>query len=280
MKEKAVPKLPMWATVREAYKFALGNFGEYFRISRWWLLVAIVASYFYNWFTWKYAKPSFCKLLGTEIQASEINSQHMDLFMQSLPGMILALIAGASIGVAWLRFILRNEKIAQKPYFRFAEAEWSYFVLTALFMLPVVAVNVASALLMQGGHLVFELLILSSLLAGVFIVMRLGLLRCVKALGVDVTVGEVWRKTNGNFWKLFVGAWLCTALSMIWGAVTMPVACANESMAVPLYSITQYAYLIIGAPVEMVFWALTYRHFFEREASGNDFAEDERSSAP
>jgi hypothetical protein len=253
-------KLPFWRTVGACYATVFGNFGQLLRISWLWLLVMLPVYAFAEW-------------LDARSQGDQIG----DFLLSMLPS-VLELPALASIAVAWHRHVLLQERVQGLVYLRLDRVVWWYamillacivvtvgpFLLGMLAVLPDNAGNPGSVLAIVA---VFAG-IAAGLGIGMFVLPRLSLVLPAGALGERLTLGEAWRATRGNTWRLAWASMLCGLPPLIPAAALLWLI-EGSTLAVSIIGRTVYslAYVLI-VTIAVTLLSLAYRHFFGRGQGG------------
>ncbi|MET0192240.1 MAG: hypothetical protein ABW200_02590, partial [Hyphomicrobiaceae bacterium] len=107
---------------------------------------------------------------------------------------------------------------------------------------------------------------------GVFVLPRLSLVLPAGALGERLTLGEAWRATRGNTWRLACASMLCSLPPLIPFAVLLWHV-DGSALAVSIIGRTVYslAYVLI-VTIAVTLLSLAYRHFFGRRQGGVELA--------
>ena len=201
----SLSKLPFWRTVGACYATVFGNFGELLRISWLWLLIMLPVYAAAEW-------------LDARSQGDQIGD-----FLLSMLSSVLEVPALASIAVAWHRLVLRQERVQGAVYLRLDRVVWWYAMVLLAFIVVTVGPVLAgvAAVLPEGSP--GTLLLLVPIFAGigvglgigVFVLPRLSLVLPAGALGERLTLGEAWRATRGNTWRLACASMLCSLPPLI-----------------------------------------------------------------
>ena len=81
------------------------------------------------------------KLLTGLFRGSETETSDVAAFATFFP---FCLLAAASIGVAWHRLLLRNERSLSRMYFRLDRLVWGYFAIALIALIPYLVTVVLS----------------------------------------------------------------------------------------------------------------------------------------
>lgn len=258
----SLSKLPFWRTVGACYATVFGNFGELLRISWLWLLIMLPVYAAAEW-------------LDARSQGDQIGD-----FLLSMLSSVLEVPALASIAVAWHRLVLRQERVQGAVYLRLDRVVWWYAMVLLAFIVVTVGPVLAgvAAVLPEGSP--GTLLLLVPIFAGigvgvgigVFVLPRLSLVLPAGALGERLTLGEAWRATRGNTWRLACASLLCSLPPLIPAAVLVFLV-EGRSLDESIIGITVYslAYVLI-VTIAVTLLSLAYRHFFGRRQGGVELA--------
>lgn len=257
------PKLPFWRTVARAYAAPFVNFGSLVRAAWLWVLLLTPVLLAISWFL----APLYTAL--ADVSKADLNaSTPVELQLLSILPQLVMVPAVASIAVAWHRLILGQERPAG-TYLRFDRSVWLYaaFLLAvellffALFNLPEVVASVrGTSLPLWIPWLGFVLA-----MAVAFIVGRLSLVLPPIALGrTDIGLGDAWRATQGNTWRLFWGPIVCLLFLALPAVVVLILALAGAGRTTTTIALTALDLVTILAGVIGVgFLSFAYQHFFE-----------------
>jgi hypothetical protein len=258
----SLSKLPFWRTVGACYATVFGNFGELLRISWLWLLIMLPVYAAAEW-------------LDARSQGDQIRD-----FLLSMLSSVLEVPALASIAVAWHRLVLRQERVQGAVYLRLDRVVWWYAMVLLAFIVVTVGPVLAgvAAVLPEGSP--GTLLLLVPIFAGigvglgigVFALPRLSLVLPAGALGEWLTLGEAWRATRGNTWRLACASMLCSLPPLIPFAVLLWHV-DGSALALSIIGRTVYslAYVLI-VTIAVTLLSLAYRHFFGRRQGGVELA--------
>ena len=261
-------KLPFWSTIGEAYGFAFANLGQVARITGLWSAIALAV----------YAV-LYGMLGGDELKAIQEGTSIGPASL-NLISLLIGLVIGSSVAVAWHRFVLVGEKVTGAAYLRLDNRVWAYLgaagVILAigvpfLISLYVFMTRVLEITPKDGVPRADLDSLLIGLLPVIFITLaiacyfstRLSLVLPARALGDDgYSWGDSWRTSRGHFWRLFAGSIVCylPVLVAAWlGGVLTP---DKPSITALVLSSSVMAVLgIILAVVPLGFLSVAYRHF-------------------
>lgn len=243
-------KLPLWQTIREAYCTTWSHAGAVLRTWPLWLLAGAVA-WACAWFLiWPVRDATVALIAAMQL------------------GALLQVPFFAIVAVAWHRLILLGEPMTvrlggARPNEFAAFARWAvafqmvYFVPYSAIVATMMERAAVGAEVPTGDTLA---LIALSLIA-VYLVTRLSLLLPARALGHRaVGVGDVWRVTRGNFWRLFAGSLVALLPSYMVSALLSSEA--ETRLHYAWVSAAAMSTLVVSGIVEITFLSLAYRHWF------------------
>lgn len=250
-------KLPLWRTVRESYAWGLGHLPEVARKA--WRVLAVLAgvSFVLHWVAHPYV--------------ADAGSVRGNLFsLIAIPAAIISF--GAVIAVPWHRFILDGEPLPHMPL-AWPPRVVSYFVWAILLSAPLyfgllTLVSAPEPVETEVSADITAFIILAEfvvLLAVTYALVRLSIK--LVAVAVDnnaATIGEIWRNTSSNFWRLFWGTLLTLLPALVVGIAIIYLA-PDQGSARWLYAaanaINSIAEVLLGM-VSLTFLSLAYRHSF------------------
>jgi hypothetical protein len=254
------PKLPFWRTVAQAYAAPFLSLDSLVRAAWLWLLLLVPLLLAISWVQVPMEAEALARL-RLDPQAAFETPWQLRL-ISNLHALVL-LPAGASIAVAWHRLILAGERPAG-AYLRLDRSVWLYTTvlvvtvvgISLLFDLPQVLVS-GIAVRTLIGALAAVLSIAAALVIG-----RLSLVLPAIALGrTGVGLGEAWRATHRNTWRLFWGPFVCLLLLFL-PAVLLSRVTAADRTAAALAMTALDVISIIGGVIGVGFLSFAYRHFF------------------
>ena len=262
------PKLPFWRTVGRAYAAPFVNFGSLLSAAWLWLLVLTPVLLVIFWF-FVPSMAEYLAKLGTDpdpATSMEYPIPSAQLQLLSLLTQIVILPAIASIAVAWHRLILAGER-PSGTYLRFDRSVWLYAGFLLVVILFISAVQnlpqmIASA---QGARVPLWAPVLPGVvtIAAMFIICRLSLVLPPIALGrTDIGLGEAWRATRGNTWRLFWGPIVCLILIAVASMLLSWVVHSDRTIATVVMTAEQLIFILVGL-IGVGFLSFAYQHFFE-----------------
>ena len=275
-------KLPLWATVGKAYRAAHHYLPALMRITWLWLAITTPVYFLAIWVLWPW--------LFSARWVKSLASGSIDDWLRALSA-DFALIAillpfVSSVAVAWHRLLLRDERVAAFAYLRLDKIVWVYLLValaiavaqhTTTEYLPIVTFYSLEGTMFPVAA--WNILILAASVAVMLVAVRVSVLLPVVALDVHgIALGDIWRRTQGNTWRLFVGFAVCLIpmviaallFSLLWQEQLslvdddarivgrLPNALAFSLSAVPLQ---------IFLVVPIGFLSFAYQHFFEASAA-------------
>jgi hypothetical protein len=293
-----IPKLPLWRTIYRAYSIYLDNFLDVLRAS--WLCIAVAVPLLMiaQWIQLSWVLRAAAGVRrGFPLQTP--------IFPPSTPfpppptpvGMmvlvytagLLALLAGASIAVAWHRHIILGERpglsgsnIVTISFWRYAAVGIAIFLvaflplliflLFAFFLAPFATSDVPYHP-PKFPFLEFALFLLLYLVA-MAIMLRLVLLLPARAAGNwSPTFRDSWNRTRGNTWRLFWGFVACIVPPGLLIQIFSLELFALNGFPTPADDVIRFvgigavlwAFYLLVTPIAVGFLSLSYLHFFERE---------------
>ena len=255
-------RLPLLATVGEAYALTFRNLGDYLQIAWAWLIVMTSLAALTSWFFW----PSH--VAAQEAGATTSWVQMLTTF--------LTMMAGASIAVAWHSLLLNGERPATARYLRLDGVVWRYLLVGIAMWAPVF---VGTYLVPGDGYdrddlprLAFmAMLVVAMIVLG--IVLGIKLLPLLPAIAIrkgHVSLGAVWRATHRSWWRLFA-CYLLTLLPPLFVA-SLPSFIALWRADEDTPPETQLGFVLSNTQSELTmlvssifavsFLSLAFRHFF------------------
>ena len=111
-----------------------------------------------------------------------------------------------------------------------------------------------------AGFLVMMLGFVAALVAG-----RLSLVLPPIALGrTDIGLGEAWRRTRGNTWRLLWGPLICVVLVTVPAFMVQRVVEGDRALAT--VATTGFGlFMLLGGVIAVGFLSFAYQHFFPNE---------------
>jgi hypothetical protein len=206
----------------------------------------------------------------------------------NVDNIILLLLAGVSIAVAWHRLMILNERPGLSGSNVATKNLWRYIIVgIALFLtlfLPMAAImlptfyflptasGVRTAL--PPAFLPLILMFFVVYLIFVAVTLRLTLLLPARAVGnTDLTFRQTWNRTRGNIWRMFWGIVVTTIPPLLVaqiGFLTLIGAPNPENFAgddfvarMTAASTVTMIYYLLTLPIGIGFLSHAYRHFFQ-----------------
>ncbi len=257
-------KLPLIASVIEAFELTSANIADLAKLMWLWLLILIAVQAVIYGFLWPF-----------ELE-SRTNPASATLIPVLLPAMISTLI-GTSIAVGWHRRLLKKEKIASSSNLRLDNYVWRYFLwaflLVILCLAPIIIfIELVAAMppteaepTEELPELLFLGLTLSALVIWLF-TPRLALLLPAIAIGQNVSLQELWKRTRSNTWHLFTGIVLTSLpvliiMLSIYAYLGFDYQAPTRQAFVVENCLIEVLSLLIGM-FSVSFLSVAYRHFF------------------
>jgi hypothetical protein len=277
------PKLPLWNAICLSYSTWLHQFADVLRISWLWIVLVGITS----WLQWSWLGGAIANVKqGLPLQTSPLESRAL-IYM----GGLVWILASISINVAWHRRIILGERPRLSGSNLITGSLWRYvgvgILITLVACLPVLLIflllttlvlPIASALGARGFlfGLVFALVMIVLYLAAIAVVLRLSPLLPARAAGdLDRTIGETWRQTRGNTWRMFWGLMACTFLPMIVVQIAVVILFGFPnaqllgsgvfSTRLGITNVINVICNMLTASISANFLALAYLHFFQRD---------------
>lgn len=272
MEHNALPKLPVFATIRDVFVVSARHAGELLRFASPWLIaVAVITGALYA----AYFDAERASITAT---GSGSNMLWVLTFAAST-------IIGALIAVPWHRSILLREPQSLASGVALTPAKIAYVVKATALML-VLSLPLMVALLMpsatedtEGGSAIVPSDAIFFLLVAVFVVWMFVLNRVsliLPATAVEnsaVGVAQSWASTRGNTLRLAVVSFVATFVPMLvplglalWLAPTATAAMdANTAPSLAAYVAANTVwelFALVAGMLYVTFLSLAYRHFF------------------
>ncbi len=290
-----LPKLPLGETISLSYAWFFQKFADVLRISWLWLVLCAILIGSGSWLQFALMAEMFAGAARGPMRPDQLHLPHSAGVVLLLSAGWLAMTLGTiSIAVAWHRRIILGEQpglsganIATKPL-------WGYIgvgiSIALIALLPILVVMIPATVLLtpiQGATwklpsgVTLVLVGLALYVVGVAIMLRLSVLLPARAAGDrSLTIGQAWRRTRGNTWRLFWGLIACSvppaiAMEIIFlvamtvvGISKLVPAPPSGSATVPALEIaimnaTFLALYLLIVPIYIGFLSHSYRHFFQ-----------------
>jgi hypothetical protein len=252
------PKLPFWRMVGRAYAAPFVNFGALVRAAWLWLLILAPVLLAISWLQ----APMEIDVLARIGGGPDTVHDPWELRLLSLLQQLVMLPAMASIAVAWHRLILVHERPAGANLrLDGSVAIYGLFLLATVLLLTLL--GDAPRMIASGlAPRLADVLGIALSLAAALVIGRLSLVLPAIALGrADIGLGDAWRATRGNTWRLFWGPIVCLLLLVLPGLVVFMLAQADRvTFAIAMAALELVS--ILGGIVEVGFLSFAFQHFF------------------
>jgi len=277
-------KLPILDIGNLAYSSYFRHFAAVLRTSWLWLILSGFLIATTSWLEQAWMAP---------IDVKTTSARPVPVPLTGLADAIIV-IAGISIAVEWHRLMILNQQpsfsgsnVATGPFWRYVLVS---LVLSAIVLLPPLGVVFMALRLLAAsmGHFNaffwwIVLVVFGSGGLGIALALRLSPLLAAQAIGrTELTFEEVWCRTRGNTWRLFLGIVL-TALpplmvpDVVFFSITGFVRPSDILLSVA-GTITILYYLLV-LPISIGFLSHAYRHFFKGPAGPGERLEGQRLAA-
>ena len=289
-------KLPVWATVKLAYAAFFGNFGTLLKLALPWLLLVGGLTYL----SMSMMVPWQTAALEAMKAEQRPPSQPWQMLAASWSQVLITLIAGAIIAVAWHRLLLLGERPAlmlnpvRPAVWRYVGALCAMMLLMAipllLFILPAmlffrpdfldpstlgeahpIAPSPGFIVLMVAGYI-------TTFIVAFYVSSRLMLALPARAVGDNnLNFRTILNRTKGNTWRVIGGLVACSFPAMLLVQVSIlsflefpkpgiPHGIPNDAQHVfgnlaIMFSVLT-AYMLLVSMIYIGFLSYAYRHFF------------------
>ena len=256
------PKLPLWSTVSESYRLTFRNLPTLMRIAWPWLLVLVLVCGVIRWLAWPYRDPDTTKL-------------HVISWTFDLLTLVVTVAIGALIAVPWHRFLLLSEDPGASSPMASRRSASYYFALGLVFVLPLEIPQLASFTThyMTTGETSTDATnwiwwwLLLSVPTAYFNVKASLAFPALAVTQNDTPFAQAWWASDGNFWRLLLGAILSTGLAVLILGILGWILLSqlgenlsfNEEQATSASS--DIIWMFVGMSY-VTFLSLAYRHFF------------------
>jgi hypothetical protein len=283
-------KLPFWDTVSLSYSTYFANFIDVLRASWLWMIVAAVFTYFASLQQWTWMASAMANI-KPGLPPHAVRPLDMALFIET--DNVLVLLAGVSIAVAWHRLMILGEHPGFSGSNLVTKNLWCYILYAialllimaspllvimlpfAYLLIPTTSVSTPPAGFFIVGLFAYVLCIVTSVIA-----IRLSLLLPAQAVGnTNVTFGQAWARSRGNFWRLAWGyAFTTTPMLFVMQIAMLAIvgfpraAFGGEGFVARMtaMSTVMMVYYLLITPIGIGFLSHAYRHFFmDRSESTN-----------
>ena len=287
-----ISKLSFWRTVMGAFAETFSRPGDLAKIAWFWVFVYVTVMAAFAWYSWP-------------VDNDSTNQGDSAFPYRLLLEMAAQFFVASAIAVSWHRLLIHGEKPSSFFSIRVDRVVLLYFGWVLVMAMPVFLLVVASdysyeifrffieQALAQAdtpgpeseslqieqleAGLYFDLFFLGEVLLSVVLVIlvwaifafvptRIGLLLPALAVGTRwLGAGESWRRTRGNFWRLYLGTTLIfmvtlfgiTVFAYSLGLLQEEMSRLGESVLTGLISVFE----MLGAVVGISFLSLAYQHF-------------------
>jgi hypothetical protein len=297
-------KLPVWQTAGKAYKAFFENFGSVIRLSWIWLLVFAASTAYAFEHQWEL----MLSLSNGGVSPVDIALHSIRWRVQTV-GILqyfLGIVGGASMAVAWHRFLILDERPATSGM-NAASSPVRHYILTGILIVLTVAIPILPIVLAllaitnpfalpmlpafnDHGPMVpaVALLFAFGWMLWLLGFIRLALLLPARAIGNDaLTFSQCWKRTRGNSWRIGFGCFLTVyppllPAQLVFAKIMfagiqpgrMPFAGPPSPIFIAtLATLTVYA--IFTGLIMIGFLSYAYLHFFGPTASVKSFEERE-----
>ncbi len=285
-------KLPFWRTVRDAFVETFSRPGDLAKIAWFWVFVYVTVMAAFAWYSWP-------------VDNDSTNQGDSAFPYRLLLEMAAQFFVASAIAVSWHRLLIHGEKPSSFFSIRLDRVVLLYFGWVLVMTVPVFLLVVASdysyeifrffieQALAQAdtpgpesesiqieqleAGLYFDLFFLGEVLLSVvlailiwaifaFVPTRIGLLLPALAVGTRwLGAGESWRRTRGNFWRLYLGTTLIFMVTlfgvMVFGYPLGLFEDEISRLGASVLSAFISVFEMLGAVVGISFLSLAYRHF-------------------
>ena len=280
--DQPCPKLPLWHTIGLSYSTYFANLAAVLRASWLWLIVMAGVTFLASRQQW-----SWMAAVVIDLKPGQTPNVPKPPEMTALIGLsnILLLLAGVSIAVAWHRLMILNERPGFSGSNVATGSVWRYIgigiVIFVIGFLPAAIIMVLDFVLLSPvtgasapASLVAVLLILVLYVIGAAITLRLSLLLPARATDdLRLRIGDAWRRTRGNTWRLLWGIFFTTVPPLIVAQIALlavvgfpnPANFANPDFAARMSAVSavSISYYLLILPIGIGFLSHAYRHFFQ-----------------
>ncbi|MEQ1719405.1 MAG: hypothetical protein ABL907_26010 [Hyphomicrobium sp.] len=263
-------KLPVFATAYESLRLTTTNIGTVVRLSWLWLAAFVLATCALYW------------MLYPVSVAAGANSAIMEAV--NLTTYVVSGLAGSGIAVPWHRVLLLGETGEAARREATAPRILRYFTFGFLLILPMSLIGIMSTFIpavveakTDTGFAWTDVpwpLVAVAYITLLLAYVRLGLKLPAIALGRDdLAVADVWTKTRGNTWRLFVVVMLVSL--PCFAALVLLIAVIEPALLIDPANLDRWAYTRSNASLEVLSLtlgifaitalSLSFRHFFAAE---------------
>ncbi|MEZ5818386.1 MAG: hypothetical protein R3D44_15005 [Hyphomicrobiaceae bacterium] len=252
------PKLPLWRTVGCAYRAVFSNLGVLLRIAWPWLLIMVPFQVAYYWWAWPTMQ---CPDIDAPTPPTDIT--------QSLTSSLWCLamtLPWSGIAVGWHRFLLRGETSSAFPPRR-GHPFVPYVGVAVLFgFMTILPFLIADLVPFSNSDEMPTALVVAM---GIFCVLLLVISRlsvCLPAIAIEGpgrTLGEAWRATRGNTWRLMAGSLLAGMPVIAFAIIEVVVAQVTGRLSFTLAGAVLGPVNLLLIAVGVGFLSYSWRHFYD-----------------
>lgn len=264
---KHAPRIPVLRLSWAAHVLVFKNLLNLLRVSWLWLLIQALLVATLHWYLW----PAAYNAWEAPNPASDL------LYVITI---IISLLAGSSIAVAWHRYILEGDPLDAIAYLRLDGVVQTYFALAVCFalsaILPIIVLSHAAT--MDPAPSFFDVaMTFFALLLAIWTLTRLCLLLPSIAVDrTDTSIWTMWERTDGLFWRLFTGAVLTSILPLSIGIGAIMLIDPGSLVGPPLdrfrYVVSVCVFeacLLVFSMIGTAFFALSFQALEATEAQGS-----------
>ncbi|MDO9384356.1 MAG: hypothetical protein Q7T86_16005 [Hyphomicrobiaceae bacterium] len=247
--DPAQKSLPAWAATRAAFRVTAAHFNTFLTLAWKWIVFVLVPS----------------AVLLQWLSESELPG---NLDWLHGPVLLLQLIVGASVAVAWHRFLLRADRATN---LRFDRNVWRYlaidFVIVVLIVLltlmfsiavTIVVVTPSSALAALASATTCTLILL--------LLFRISLLLPAVAVSSAADISSIWAGTKGHVLAIAIGSLLTFGLVFLSVVASLSLEVLALPRSVQWFLVVTFDVLsFVLAVVWWTYLSLAYRALFEPE---------------
>jgi hypothetical protein len=250
-----------WQIITHSVRQVFGNLGPALRISA--LLMAIQFSVT-TWFTSRMTE------LGLADPLNPPSEVPAGVGASSLAMLIVALVAGPWVAVAWHRYVLLEEEPgAALPAWN--GARWAAYI-WAMLRVGIVVVGAVFIGLVVLGTILTVLgvmtqsnapkLTIIALIAGTYIGYRLCLVMPAAALGERMSIGASWKATAPGSKQIVFLAMILLGMSLSVPVIGVTISAASPAIGMLVQMVISWGLFLIGASV----MTTLYGHFHQGRA--------------
>lgn len=262
--------LPVWPSVKEAYRFTFANLGSLFAISwKWLVLVLLPAMVLYLWYSYPAIEATY-RGLATGKPEPLPPELHFKMMFAGLLYTLAQIVPMASIAVNWHRFILRNEPATSANGLRLDAPVMRYLGIAAGFTAIMVLPSIIQMFFIGNpSGLAIAVVIISGLAVIGVAILLLRLSMMLPGVAVEnpnAQLSNVMAATRGHTLRLLGGYLLIVLPAILLSILTLIAAMVfGTNGAVAMQGVSVLVYLVLTAVV-LTFMSIAYRFFYENKA--------------